>query len=110
MYAADSTVTPDRIRAIGNTVSVIRFRAEKSIAKPGAVIEMASGRPNSTRRHKHARANHNSFRDRISQRDINVIVGSIGARADVTDGGESGFDRPARRRNHAIGLGGSRYL
>ena len=97
-------------KVIGNAVGVIGFRPEKSIPKSSRFVKMTTRRPNSTRRHKHARANHNSFRDRIPQRDINVIVGPIRARTDVTDGGKPRFNRHARCWNHAVGLGGSRHL
>src|SRR5205814_8831271 len=57
-----------------DSIGHVRFRSEKSVAKSGRVVEMSPGRADAVGGDEHARSDHNTFRNRIAQRNINTIV------------------------------------
>ena len=71
---------------------------------------MPTGRPDAIRRHEHTRTNHNSFRDSVTQRHIDVVMGAICPSADIAHRGKSGLNRCPRRRNRIISLSRSGRL
>src|SRR5439155_21844031 len=78
-----------RVGSVSDSIGHVRLRSKKSVAKSGRVVEMSPGRADAVGSDEHARSNHNTFRNRIAQRNIKAVVRAIGACADIPHGSES---------------------
>src|SRR4029077_6905858 len=86
------------VRAIDNSIRVIRFTPEKEITKSAGWIEVTAGGADSLGCNQHARTNDYSFVNRIAEGNIDKLAAAHESAPEIAYGSETCFDSGARVR------------